>query len=110
MNPPPSQRTHELIAQSATLSSISLHQVRLSVPSANCPARRFWSVRFLSSLLASQRQLVRRVRLPQAAVRPVLEVRVAVVDNLDVAVAVDAVVVDVVDVRHVRYVHLSADG
>ena len=55
-------------------------------------------------MLASQRQLVRRVRLLQAAVRLVPVARVAVVDNPDVVVDADAVVVDVVDARHVRYV------
>lgn len=105
VNPPPFQRTHVLIAQSVTLSLIFLPQARLSVPSASCPARRFWSVRFLSSLLASQSQLVRRVRLLQVAVRLDPEVRVAVVDNPAVDAVVDAVVVDVLEAaRLVRYV------
>ena len=90
VNPPLSQRTHVPTAQLDMPSSISLHQVRLSVPSLSSPERRSLSARSLFNLPASLSQTPRRVRVLPAVVRGLREVRAAV-DNLvvDVAEAVD---------------------
>lgn len=91
-SPSPFPRTPELTALSATPSSISLPQPRLSVPSPSSQARRFSSVRSRFSLpelpllrVRSPRVLpptVRVLRVP--AVRP--PVAVAVEDVAEVAV------------------------
>ena len=60
--------------------------------------KRSLSVRSLSSLLASLSQTPRRVRVLQVEEKVVPEVKVVAVDHLDVDVAEDAVVEDVVHV------------
>lgn len=59
VNPPLSQRTHVLTAQSDMLSSTFLPQLRPSVLSLSSLERRSLSARSLSNLLASQRQMTR---------------------------------------------------
>lgn len=88
-NPPPSPRTHAPTALSATRSSISQPQARLSVPSLSSLERRSSIARSPSSLLASRRRAQRRVKVLRVEERDNLEVRVVAADNLDEAVAVD---------------------
>jgi hypothetical protein len=97
-NPPLSQRTHELIAQSDMPSSTSPPQVRQSVPLLNSQARRFLIVRSPFNSPASQSQPGRRPRERPVEVRVLPGVKAGVADNLAVVVVADAVVVDEEDV------------
>jgi hypothetical protein len=98
VNPPLSQRIHELIAQSDTPLSISLLQVRQSVPLLNSRARRFLTARSLFNSPASQSQLGRRLRELLVEVRVLPAVKADVVDNLAVDEVEDVAVVDEEDV------------
>jgi hypothetical protein len=98
VNLPLSQRTHAPTAQSDMPSSISPPRARQSVPLLNSPAKRFLIARSLFSLPASLSQLARRVRVLQAEVRVLLEVKAVVVDHRAVDVAEDVAVEDEVAV------------
>lgn len=76
-------------------SSTSPPQLRLSVLFLSSLARKSSTARFLSNLLASLKPMPRRLKVLLAEVRELQEVKVDVVVLLDVAEAVDAVVVAV---------------
>jgi hypothetical protein len=73
-------------------SSISLHQLRLSVPSLSFLARRSLIVRSLFNLLASLSQPARRVKVLLVEEREFLEVKEVAVDHLAVDVVEDVAV------------------
>jgi hypothetical protein len=95
VNPLLFPRTHVPIAPLDMPSSIFPLQVKLSGPLLSYLERRFLSVRFPFSLLASLSQ-PRRGRVPLVEVRDNQEVKVVVVDRRDEDVAVVVAVGDAV--------------